>query len=67
MKRIEQLKPVETIPNNGFMGIACCNCGSRHVYHYRIDRGTTPAEDVVIISHFRDWNYEKLTGGKKCQ
>ncbi len=47
------ISPVE-IGNNNLWCLWCCDCGLRHLYHFRIVRGKKPQEDRVVVSFDRD-------------
>jgi len=55
-----QFDKVEYVYNNDFMFQWCCTCGSRHVWHFHIERGKTPKDDYVEICCGRDPVAEKL-------
>jgi len=53
---IPYAKKITTIYNNEFWSQWCCDCGLRHLYHFKIIRGKTPADDKVeFIIERDDW------------
>lgn len=45
---------ITTVHNNTSWFQWCCDCGLRHMYHFRIVRGETPADDRVEFTIERD-------------
>lgn len=51
---IPYTKRITVIDNNEFWCQWCCDCGLRHIYHFRVIRGKTPEEDKIEICSDRD-------------
>jgi len=51
---VPHIKKVTTIYNNNFWCQWCCDCGLRHLYHFRIIRGKTKQDDKIEMSIDRD-------------
>lgn len=55
-----QFDKIEYVYNNSFMFQWCCKCGSRHIWHFHIERGKKPKDDYVELCVGRDPVAEKL-------
>lgn len=51
---IPYTKKITVIYNNGFWCQWCCDCGLRHLYHFKIIRGKTPEDDRIEMIIDRD-------------
>ena len=54
LPKVADMDPVVRIPNNGFLFPWCCDCGLRHIWHFRVERGNSPEDDVVVLTGARD-------------
>ena len=51
---IPYAKTITTVYTDNSWFQWCCDCGLRHIYHFRIIRGETPAKDKVEMTIERD-------------
>lgn len=58
--KFPKMDNTEYMGQDSFLFQWCCDCKSRHVWHFHIVRGKTPEEDYIVITCAKDGVATKL-------